>query len=115
MFMGKASKKLKMLILHLWRINVKTTGGFINIQVEDFHMVKTILRTVHCTIIVCRPRQYHTYIPCVSYWIRKGFSLFRKKNRNELVMFPLIVYNTKRSRSEVLADETVDLPLDHLL
>ncbi len=30
-------------------------------------------------------------------------------------MFPLINYNTIRGRSEVLADETVDLPLDHLL
>jgi hypothetical protein len=40
MFMSKASQKLKMVILHLWQINVKTTGGFINIQIENFHMVK---------------------------------------------------------------------------
>ncbi len=37
---SKASKILKV-VLHLWRINVKTTGGFINIPVEDFYMVKT--------------------------------------------------------------------------
>jgi hypothetical protein len=33
------SKRLKLVLLHLWRINVKTTGGFINIPVEDFYMV----------------------------------------------------------------------------
>ncbi len=38
---SKDSKRLKVVLLHLWRINVKTTGGFINIPVEDFHMVKT--------------------------------------------------------------------------
>jgi hypothetical protein len=37
---SKASKRLKVVLLHLWRINVKTTGGFINISDEDFHMVK---------------------------------------------------------------------------
>ncbi len=37
----KASKRLKVALLHLWHIKVKTTGGFINIPVEDFHMVKT--------------------------------------------------------------------------
>jgi hypothetical protein len=39
--MSKASKRPKVVPLHLWRINIKTTGGFINIPVEDFHMVKT--------------------------------------------------------------------------
>ncbi len=38
---SKASRRLKVVLLHLWRINVNTTGGFINIPVEDFHMVKT--------------------------------------------------------------------------
>ncbi len=38
---SKVSKRLKVVLLHLWRINVKTTGGFINIPVVDFHMVKT--------------------------------------------------------------------------
>ncbi len=39
--MSNASKRLKVVLLHLWRINVKMTGGFINIPVEDFHMDKT--------------------------------------------------------------------------
>ncbi len=45
---SKASKRQKVVLLYLWRIDVKTTGGFINIPVEDFHLVKTIiiLRTV---------------------------------------------------------------------
>jgi hypothetical protein len=38
---SKASKRLKVVLLHLWRINVKTTGGLTNIPVEDFHIVKT--------------------------------------------------------------------------
>jgi hypothetical protein len=37
----KASKELKVLQLHLWRVNVKTTGGFIYMSLEDFHMDKT--------------------------------------------------------------------------
>ncbi len=36
---SNASKRLKVILPHLWRINVKTTGGFINIPVEDFYMV----------------------------------------------------------------------------
>ena len=28
---SKTSKRLKLVLLHLWRINVKTTGGLINI------------------------------------------------------------------------------------
>jgi hypothetical protein len=39
--MSKVSKELKMLLLHLLHVNVKTTGGFINIPVEDFHIDKT--------------------------------------------------------------------------
>jgi hypothetical protein len=38
---SKASKRLMVVPLHFWRINIKTTGGLINIPVEDFHMVKT--------------------------------------------------------------------------
>ncbi len=37
----KASKELKVLQLHLWRVNVKTIGGFIYISLEDLHMDKT--------------------------------------------------------------------------
>jgi hypothetical protein len=40
-YTSTASKRLKAVLLHLWRINVKTTGGYIYIPVEDFHMVKT--------------------------------------------------------------------------
>jgi hypothetical protein len=36
---SKASERLKVVLLHLRRINVKTTGGLFNIPVEDFHMV----------------------------------------------------------------------------
>jgi hypothetical protein len=38
---SKASKRLKVVPLHLCRINIKTTGGLINIPVENLHMVKT--------------------------------------------------------------------------
>ncbi len=38
---NKASKTLKVVLLHLWRINVKTTRGFLNIPLEDFHVDKT--------------------------------------------------------------------------
>ncbi len=42
---SKASKELKLVtevvLLHLWRVNVNTTGGFIYISLEDFHMDKT--------------------------------------------------------------------------
>ncbi len=38
---SNTSKRFKVVLLHLWRINVKTTGSFIIIPVEDFYMVKT--------------------------------------------------------------------------
>ncbi len=38
---SKASKELKVVLLHLWRVNVKTTGGCIYILLEDFHKDKT--------------------------------------------------------------------------
>jgi hypothetical protein len=37
---SKAGKKLKVILLYLWRINVKTTGGFICISFGDFHIDK---------------------------------------------------------------------------
>jgi hypothetical protein len=45
---SKARYDLKMVLLHLWRVNVKTTGGFIyislenkkTISLEDFNMDK---------------------------------------------------------------------------
>ncbi len=40
-YTSKASKRLKMVLLHLWRINVRTTRGFINIPLEEFHIDKT--------------------------------------------------------------------------
>jgi hypothetical protein len=36
---SKVNQRLK--VLHLWRFNVKTTRGFINIPLEDFHIDKT--------------------------------------------------------------------------
>jgi hypothetical protein len=38
---NKAKYELKVVILHLWRVNVKTIGGFINIPLTDFFMDKT--------------------------------------------------------------------------
>jgi hypothetical protein len=38
---NKARYELKVVILHLWRVNVKTIGGFINIPLTDFFMDKT--------------------------------------------------------------------------
>ncbi len=37
---SKASKELKV-VLHLWRVNVKTTGEFVYISLEHFHKDKT--------------------------------------------------------------------------
>ncbi len=37
---SKASKRLKVVLLHLWHVNVKTTGGFILISLGDFHTDK---------------------------------------------------------------------------
>jgi len=38
---SKVSKELKVvLLLHLWRINAKTTQGFINIPLEGFYKDK---------------------------------------------------------------------------
>jgi hypothetical protein len=31
---------MKVVLLHLWRVNVKTTRGFINITLDDFHIYK---------------------------------------------------------------------------
>jgi hypothetical protein len=39
---SKARYELKVVVLlHLWRVNVKTTGGFINIPLADFFIDKT--------------------------------------------------------------------------
>jgi hypothetical protein len=40
---NKAKYELKVVILHLWRVNVKTIGGFINIPLTDLFMDKTAL------------------------------------------------------------------------
>ncbi len=37
---SKASKSLQVVLLHLWGVNVKTTGGFICISSGDFHTDK---------------------------------------------------------------------------
>jgi hypothetical protein len=39
--MSKASKELTVVLIHLWYVKIKTTGGFIYISLEDFHMDKT--------------------------------------------------------------------------
>ncbi len=38
---SKASKELKVVLIHLWRVNVKTARGFIYISLADFHIDKT--------------------------------------------------------------------------
>ncbi len=38
---SKVSKELKVVLLHLWRVTVKTTRGFINFPFENFHIDKT--------------------------------------------------------------------------
>jgi hypothetical protein len=38
---SKASKELKVVLIHLGRVNVNTTGGFIYISLGDFHKDKT--------------------------------------------------------------------------
>jgi hypothetical protein len=35
---SKANKRLKVVLLHLWRVNAKTTDGFICISFGDFHL-----------------------------------------------------------------------------
>ncbi len=37
---SKGGKRLKVVLLHLWRVNVKTTGGFLSISFGDFHTDK---------------------------------------------------------------------------
>ncbi len=37
----KASQEQKVVLLHLWRVNVKTARGFIYISLGDFHKNKT--------------------------------------------------------------------------
>jgi hypothetical protein len=38
---SKAIYELKVVLLHLWRVNVKTIGGFIKIPLDDFFIDKT--------------------------------------------------------------------------
>jgi hypothetical protein len=38
---SKAGKRLKVVLHHLWRVNVKTTGGFICMSLEDFTQIKS--------------------------------------------------------------------------
>ncbi len=57
---SEASKRLKMGLLHLWRINVNTTGGFVNIPVEDFTWLNSRHNNItNSTIIKCR-----LYVSC---------------------------------------------------
>jgi hypothetical protein len=46
---SKARYKLKVVLLHLRRVNVKTIGGFINIPLAD--LVHTHLRHKNITIL----------------------------------------------------------------
>jgi hypothetical protein len=50
---SKASKELKVVLLHLWRPNVKTTGGFIYISLGDFQKDKPRHNNItNCKIVV---------------------------------------------------------------
>jgi hypothetical protein len=46
---SKARYELKVKLLHLWRVNVKTTGGFINIPLADLSHIN--LRHNNITIL----------------------------------------------------------------
>jgi hypothetical protein len=51
---SKVSKEMKVVLLHLWRVNVKTTPGFINIPLEDTK-IKPRHNNTNCRISVdCR-------------------------------------------------------------
>ncbi len=39
---SKASKRLNVVLLHIWRVNVKTTPGSNNNSLEDFFINKTV-------------------------------------------------------------------------
>jgi hypothetical protein len=53
---SKAGYELKVVLhLHLWRVNVKTIGGFINIPLVDLSHLN--LRHNNITHTVGRPRQ----------------------------------------------------------
>ncbi len=39
---GSRLARLKVVLLHLWRVNVKTTGGFICISLGDFYTDKIV-------------------------------------------------------------------------
>jgi hypothetical protein len=57
---SKVSKELK--VLYLWRVTVKTTRGFINIPLDDFHLDKLRHNNItNCTINVDRTRQYFKF------------------------------------------------------
>ncbi len=50
--MSKASERLKVVLLYLWRVNVKTIGGFICIALGYFYTVKFAPKCYNlCTII----------------------------------------------------------------
>jgi hypothetical protein len=46
---SKARFELKLVLLHLWRVNVKTIGGFFNIPLADLSHIK--LRHNYITIL----------------------------------------------------------------
>jgi hypothetical protein len=58
---SKASKELKVVLLHLWRVNVKTTRGFITIRLDDFHIYKPC-HNIFTNCTNNRPRQCSIYI-----------------------------------------------------
>jgi hypothetical protein len=49
---SKARYELKVVLLHLWRVNVKTIGGFINSPLSDLSRIN--LRHNNITIQYCR-------------------------------------------------------------
>jgi hypothetical protein len=53
---SKARYELKMVLLHLWRVNVKTIGGFINIPLVDLSHIN--MRYNNIRYCIGRPRQY---------------------------------------------------------
>jgi hypothetical protein len=59
---SKARNELKVVLLHLRRVNVKTIPGFINIPLADLSWINLCHNNIMSfTNIVDRPRQCHNF------------------------------------------------------
>jgi hypothetical protein len=61
----KARYELKLVLLHFWRVNIKTIRGFISILLADFFIDKTApynITSCTNTVPIDRPRQNISYL-----------------------------------------------------